>query len=49
VGATLAPLPDWQLRFALIRRSIDFDSIAVSQGRFKPQTFGVIQASVALR
>ncbi|MBP8306002.1 MAG: lipid A deacylase LpxR family protein [Burkholderiaceae bacterium] len=49
VGATLAPLPDWQLRFALIRRSIDFDSVAVSQGRFKPQTFGVIQASVALR
>ncbi|MBP6814095.1 MAG: lipid A deacylase LpxR family protein [Burkholderiaceae bacterium] len=49
LGATLAPMPDWHLRFALIRRSIDFDSSAVAQGRFKAQTFGVIQASVVLR
>ncbi len=49
LGATLSPTADWHLRFALIRRTIDFDSIAVAQGRFKPQTFGVVQVSMPLR
>jgi hypothetical protein len=49
LGATVAPAPGWQLRFALIRRTMEFDSEAVAQGRFKPQTFGTLQASVDWR
>jgi hypothetical protein len=49
LGATLAPTPAWRLRFALVRRTMEFDSEAVAQGRFRPQTFGTLQASVDLR
>lgn len=53
LGATWAPawapMAGWQWRFALLRRTIDFESVAVTQGRFSPQTFGVIQASVDWR
>ncbi|MEI8302460.1 MAG: lipid A deacylase LpxR family protein [Burkholderiales bacterium] len=49
LGATVAPAPGWQLRFALVRRTMEFDSEAVAQGRFKPQTFGTLQASVDWR
>ncbi len=48
LAATVSPAPGWALRFALMRRSIDFDSTAVEQGRFKPQTIGSIQASLPL-
>jgi hypothetical protein len=48
-GATWSFENDWHLRFALLRRTIEFDSTAVAEGRFAPQTFGTLQLSVPLR